>query len=68
MPTVRKIKVYRIRLANGRELVLEESEAIAIGDALVERALMSPQNQRRLAFGDIALSQQRPDVRKRVTR
>lgn len=52
---IRRIRMHRIRLADGRELLLEEREAIALGDQLVNQALVGPANQRRLAFGDIAL-------------
>ena len=64
MPTIRKITVYRIRLRNGRELLLEESEAKETGDQLVELALVGAANQRRLAFGDIALERMRPSAAK----
>lgn len=52
---IRKIHMHRTRLSSGRVLLLEEQEAKEVGDQLVERALISPTNQRRLAFGDVAL-------------
>lgn len=68
MPTIRKIRVHRIRLSSGREFLLEEREAIEIGDALVDRALVGAHNQRRLAVGDIAMEGRRETLRPTLER